>query len=298
MSQRQTVVVGIATAGRREQLTRTLRQLAQQHRLPDRLFVCPASQNDYDDSYEPARGPPVELVTAKRGLCSQRNAILTAASDADLIVFFDDDFYPAPDYLERLLALFEEMPDVVGATARPGHDGASSAGLSHEFALDALARLPPLPAGHNFVRTTYGGYGCNMTFRLDPIRRHALRFDESLPLYGWLEDIDFSQRIAKHGRIVNDARLRGVHLGTKAGRTSGVRLGYSQVANPIYMTRKGSMNFCYAAKHVAKNVASNVGKSLRPEPWVDRRGRLKGNAFALQDLILGRLHPQRCLELR
>ena len=34
--------------------------------------------------------------------------------------------------------------------------------------------------------------------------------------------------------------LRGVHLGNKRGRVSGLRFGYSQIANPIYLLQKGT----------------------------------------------------------
>src|SRR6202040_3955084 len=88
----------------------------------------------------------------------------------------------------------------------------------------------------------YGTYGCNMAFRLKPIVSHNVVFDDNLPLYGWQEDIDFSRRVLPYGRIVRSKSLRGVHLGIKLGRTSGVRFGYSQIANPIYLTRKGTMS--------------------------------------------------------
>jgi len=52
----------------------------------------------------------------------------------------------------------------------------------------------------------YGTYGCNMTFRLKPIRSNAILFDENLPLYGWQEDIDFSLRVGPYGRIVKSER--------------------------------------------------------------------------------------------
>jgi hypothetical protein len=45
------------------------------------------------------------------------------------------------------------------------------------------------------------------------------------------------------------------------------------------------------------NIAINLLRSLRAEPWVDRRGRLHGNARALTDLVLGRLDPRRILSL-
>lgn len=300
MSQSLSVVIGIATAARREQTGLTLRQIAAQRVLPERIYVCPASPEDFDDGATHGLACPVERVTARaRGLCAQRNAILERVA-ADVIVFFDDDFYPAADYLEHVQALFTAEPRVIIATNRPALDGATGPGVPHEEAVRALAALTDAPAMEGRaprLSRTYGGYGCNMAIRMAPVRTHGVRFDEDLPLYGWLEDIDFSRRLAPYGRIVNCPALRGVHLGTKRGRTSGVQLGYSQIANPLHMLKKRSMDVPYALKHMGRNLAKNVVRAPRPEPWVDRRGRLKGNALALLDLARGRLHPRRVLEL-
>lgn len=294
---RLNVAVAIATSGRRDQLSLTLDQLANLDRLPDRILVCPASSSDYDGSYAPARGPAPEFVTGPRGVCAQRNAIISKCENADLIVFFDDDFYPAPDYIERAVELFASKPDVAVATSYPLRDGATGPGLTHSEALETLGRSHAITIEASTILQTYGGYGCNMVVRAEHLRRHAMRFDERLPLYGWLEDIELSRRLARHGRIISCSALRGVHLGTKVGRTSGRRLGYSQVANPIYMVRKGSMTIDYAMRHVVRNVAANAARFVTPEAWVDRRGRLRGNLRALADLATGRLDPGRILQL-
>ena len=68
-----------------------------------------------------------------------------------------------------------------------------------------------------------------------------LRFDERLVLYGWQEDIDFTSQLRQRGRVVCVSNIRGVHLGLKAGRVSGERFGYSQVVNPVYLIRKGTV---------------------------------------------------------
>ncbi|MFZ4551242.1 MAG: glycosyltransferase family 2 protein [Aquabacterium sp.] len=283
------IVVGIATAGRREQMPRTLAQLAMLSRQPDRVIVCPATPQDFDQSILPPLPFDVEVVCGPKGLTRQRNVILDACRDEDIILFIDDDFYPASDYLSQIDKLFAAHADVVVATNQPVADGATGPGYSHDQALQILADSHPVSDG--FSSDTYGGYGCNMSFRLSVVRQHALRFDENLPLYGWLEDIDFSRRVAPYGRIVNYSGLRGVHLATKAGRTSGLKLGYSQIVNPYYMIRKGSLSFSYGFKHMFKNMAKNLLRSLWQEPWVDRRGRLKGNLFGLIDIAKGRAHP-------
>jgi hypothetical protein len=91
--------------------------------------------------------------------------------------------------------------------------------------------------------------------------------------------------------------LRGVHLGAKGGRTSGVRFGYSQIANPVYLVRKGTVSGRFAWSLMGRNLVANLAKSLWPEPWIDRKGRLKGNILGLIDWALGRISPMRILQL-
>jgi len=117
------IIVGIATAGRREQLTLTLKQLRRQHRRPDAVVVCPATLEDCDDQAYATLPFPVKVVHGPRGLPAQRNRIVDACSDADVIIFFDDDFYPYPDYLAEVEWLITSQPDVVIATGHVLADG-------------------------------------------------------------------------------------------------------------------------------------------------------------------------------
>lgn len=291
------IAVGIPTAGRPAQLNRTLLHLTKQTRKPDRIFVCPATEADYDASGAESLGLDVRVVAGVRGLSVQRNAIVRACASEELLVFFDDDFYPAADYLERAEDLFRNNPEIVVATNHPALDGATSRGVTHEEALRAIARMESNPDPVKPVTETYAGYGCNMVVRLATVREHGVLFDENLPLYSWLEDVDFSRQLARYGRVVKYPALRGVHLGNKGGRTSGVRFGYSQIANPLYMFRKGSMNLPYALKQVGRNLMKNTFMVLWPEPWVDRAGRVRGNWIALSHLVTGKLHPLRVKEL-
>lgn len=293
---RLNIAVGIATSGRRKILSRTLDLISQQTRLPDSLVICPAVSEDMDpESIE--RFPFSTAVRlGRRGLTAQRNVILSVAGDADIIVFFDDDFFPQADYLAEVEKIFVLNTDVVAVTGRPMRDGANGPGLSAEDALAMIftdVRKPTNLA----ISKTYGTYGCNMAFRMSPIRQHGLLFDEDLPLYGWQEDIDFSRRLSPFGRIIESNSLCGVHLGAKGGRTSGVRVGYSQIANPIYLIRKGTVSIAFGWSLMWRNVLANLAKSISSEPWVDRRGRLRGNCLALIDLVLGRISPQRILHL-
>ncbi len=171
-------------------------------------------------------------------------------------------------------------------------DGANGPGIDFETAEALLAEAAPSTEP---LLSRRGLYGCNMVFRAAAVS--GLRFDENLPLYGWQEDIDFSHWAGRRGRLVRSAALAGVHMGEKAGRSSGKRFGYSQIANPLYLLKKRSMPRDRALRLMRNNLISNLILSVLPEPYVDRRGRLLGNLLALVDLARGRLDPRRILDL-
>lgn len=132
----------------------------------------------------------------------------------------------------------------------PIADGINGRGISPNEARKLIAATPGIDRGP--IPADYGTYGWNMVCRLWPVREQGLAFDEALPMYGWQEDIDFSRQLAPFGRIVRAGALTGVHLGAKNGRPSGVRFGYSHVANPIYLIRKGTLSLSFGGKTMLK----------------------------------------------
>jgi GT2 family glycosyltransferase len=184
----------------------------------------------------------------------------------------------------------------VVATGTVIADGAKGPGISVEQGRAILA-ADTLPSDPLAVAPHFNGYGCNMAFRMAPIRQHALRFDEALPAYAWYEDIDFSRRLLPHGSILRLAGARGVHLGAKIGRQPGRRLGYSQVVNSVYLARKGSYPWSHALRSIGRHLLANAVKSLRPEPEVDRWGRFQGNLRGLWHVLTGQAHPGRIVEM-
>lgn len=286
-----TVVVGIPSSGRRDIISAVVPNLAHQARKPDQLVICAPTSDDVDMAELASLPFPVQFLKSERGLCRQRNAIIDAVPNADIILFLDDDFLLAPSYVAEVERLFLRNPDVDVMTGTVLADGATGPGLSVDEGL-AVLREAPAPTENHSIRETYTGYGCNMAVRMSTVHICRLRFDEELPLYGWLEDVDFSRAVARFGRVVASPRLLGVHLGTKTGRMTGLRLGYSQVANPIYLLSRRRLTLRHALLQMTSNLASNIIKVWRPEPWVDRQGRLKGNFLAIADFVRGRLSPQ------
>ncbi|MFJ6325226.1 MULTISPECIES: glycosyltransferase family 2 protein [unclassified Rhizobium] len=292
------IVVGIATTGRREVLRETLEQIERQDRRPDRILVCPVADGDVDWDHAARLAVPVEHVVGPQGSSAQRNAIFDAAGDSDLIVFFDDDFLPADRFLAETERLFLQNPDIIAATGHVLADGIRGSGINLPEAFSILASDTAPEEGKAPVAPIKNLYGCNMAFRFATIMRIGARFDENLPLYGWHEDIDFSGQLAGEGRIVLADALRGVHRGVKRGRTSGLKFGYSQIANSVYVARKGTMGWPRALRFAIGNTCANIIGSMRPQGLVDRRGRLRGNLLALKDLLCGKIDPKRILSLR
>lgn len=284
------MAVGFATAGRPAVITQTLLRLRQQSRKPDAVIISAPALSDVGEL--PSCDGELQVLLGTSGLTRQRNAILRALPDHDLVVFFDDDFLPHPDYLAQVEQVFGGRPKVVAATGRVLADGITGPGYSFAEA-DAILEAAADPRAKKPVEDVYSAYGCNMAYRLSTLRRGGIDFDESLPLYGWLEDVDFSRRVAAQGSIVKVHAAMGVHLGVKGGRQSGRRLGYSQIANPVYLVRKGTFSWTRASWLMLRNIGMNCVRSLRPEPHIDRPGRVVGNARALLDLCRGKLDPAR-----
>jgi hypothetical protein len=76
-----------------------------------------------------------------------------------------------------------------------------------------------------------------------------------------------------------------------------LKFGYSQIVNPVYLVRKGTMPAQFAAKLIAHNVVANHLKMWKPEPWIDRWGRTKGNWLALAHVLTNRADPRHVLKL-
>jgi hypothetical protein len=134
-----------------------------------------------------------------------------------------------------------------------------------------------------------------MAFRAKDIEN--ITFDERLALYGWLEDRDFSSRAATRAGMISTDLLWGVHLGSKRGRTSGLRYGYSQVVNPWYLMKKGSMGHFEAFTYIARGFSRNALGFVFRNSTVDRPGRFKGNLIGLKDVINGSWAPEKITEL-
>lgn len=288
------VAVIIATVGRPVEAARWVAHCAAQTLAPSELVYSVARAGDLPEGFTESS---CRVIVGRGGLTIQRNAGMAALkTDPDIIAFFDDDYVPSRYCLEGIVRAFQAQPDLVAASGLLLADGINSAGIPHD---DARRMVDQFDQRHQWDDPQFsplaGAYGCNMAYRASAIAGE--QFDERLPLYGWQEDVDFSRRVAQRGMMATTNLFAGVHQGTKGGRTSGRKLGYSQIANIVYLLKKGTMPKSKGMSLIVRNMLANHGKVLHPEPWVDRKGRVIGNWLALLDVAKGNAKPERILDM-
>lgn len=294
-SRRLSIAVVIASLGRPGNVATLLDRLAAQSLLPDQVVLSMESPADAPAEAEHPFG--LTHIFGPRGSCQQRNRGLgSLPPDTDIVVFLDDDYVPSRFAIAGIAKLFSAFPEIAGASGRLLADGISGPGIDFDAAIAMVEEEDArgMPASIAVFDPGPGLYGCNMAYRMSMIP--GIRFDENLPLYGWQEDIDFGGQIS--GRLIYTDAFHGVHCGEKRGRDrNGRRLGYSQIANPWYLKRKGTMPAAFAHRLMLRSLAANHARALRPEAWIDRKGRVAGNWLAIRDILLGRADPRRILEI-
>jgi GT2 family glycosyltransferase len=282
----------IATKGRPRAMSRLLKLLERQTLPPSIVLVSASDQADVERGIVSRLN--LEFIFGSAGSCTQRNRGLDKIrSECDVVIFFDDDFVPSSDWIEQCTRIFDSDSGVVGVSGVLIRDGAKMEEIAWEEANSLIEE--GAPPGSPALFDCKDLYGCNMAFRMRAIGES--RFDERLVLYGWMEDADFSRTVGRKGRLIKSGAMLGVHLGIKAGRISEKRYGYSQVVNPWYLHKKGSLTAMEASSHIMRPLLMNAAKALRPEKHIDRRGRFGGNIIGLGHLLVGHCRPEGAGEL-
>jgi GT2 family glycosyltransferase len=290
------IAVVVATHGRGDLLRHLLHRLQLQYRAPDIVCISGVDESDVQGARR-VSGLPLRIVFGPMGLTAQRNTgVRCVIGEADAVVFFDDDFLPSRTWLQRLEVVLDQHPQILGIMGNTLADGGSCASIDLAHAERLICEYDTGTAQPtNEVAPIAKLYGCNMAYRASLFGR--LQFDEGLPLHGWLEDSDFSYRVRALGPIATARDLWGVHLGWKNGKISDVRLGVSQVVNPLYLYFKGSLPLRDTTRLLLRPLLKNIIKVFSPEPSIDRRGRLWGNVLGLKYVLCGRVDPAAILEV-
>jgi glycosyltransferase involved in cell wall biosynthesis len=203
--------------------------------------------------YLASRHEPKYLVKFYRtpaGMTRQRN-IAVDHTDGDFSIFLDDDVELFPDYLEKVVSLFQRDPhiaalngfDVNAAKFRKGRK------LGKRKSLYRLLGLLPdvgparyLPWGHGTPHFDYpdrGGFeevdlliGHNMAFRTALLKEYRFaEFFEDYPTYVLYDDQDICLRLRKQYKLAlsYDARLK--HNIAPSGRPPQKHYGFQAFFN-------------------------------------------------------------------
>jgi hypothetical protein len=237
-------------------------------------------------------GPP--------GLTVQRNRALDAIPpEAEIVVFFDDDFVPSRKWIEHAQTFFVAHCDAVCVTGHVLAEGNKTGGIAWRDGLAMVENADKTNRTIQFVARVVPNrspYGCNMAFRWPLVKE--LRFDERLPLHGWLEDRDFGVRAMSGNRTGywTDS-LWGVHLGSRSSRVSQTRFGYAQIVNPWYLMKKGAMTTRETATFIGQGLVFNMIRLVIYDPHANRLSRLRGNFQGIADILTGRWRPERVTDI-
>lgn len=106
------VGICIATHNRREDLTRTLREIARLVPPPAEIIIAADGCRDGTPEFVAKEYPAIRLIThtEARGSISSRNE-MAAVCTSDIFLSLDDDSYPIEaDFISRVASLFDENP--------------------------------------------------------------------------------------------------------------------------------------------------------------------------------------------
>ncbi|MEN6561028.1 MAG: glycosyltransferase [Acidobacteriota bacterium] len=285
----------VATKDRPDELRRLWASLLAQSRPPDEVVIVDASARPSPPAGPGGGRPEQRFIRSSIASASrQRNLGLGAVGpDVDLVGFLDDDAVLEPGAVEAMLRFWSQAgPDVAGAAFNManhpplGLPGLKRAPLAERLGfysrrggkvtasgfqtmigpVDADAWADWLPSGASVWRRAV-------------FSRH--RFDEWFEGYSYLEDLDFSYRVGKTGRLAVVAAARYLHLPAAGGRGGGCEFGVREALNRVRFVRKNpelSLVRCRAAltARMLMSVAAGI-REFRPA----HLARAWGNAVGL-----------------
>lgn len=247
------VSIVLCTYRRADSAMRFLASVASQARPVDEVIIVDASPDTATEramaEWRGARRVSYWRVEDPlRGLTRQRNFGLSHVS-CDIVAFFDDDVVLAPTCVEEMSRPLRQSADIAGV-------GCFAETWSKPTALWRTRRALRIVSGLEPGRYTRSGMsvpwrfhepttevvegdwlpGCAMMARTADASE--LRFDEALSGYAQGEDLEFSLRLRKRGRVVIAGAAQCQHFHAPAGRPDAFKLGQMEIWNRYRIWRR------------------------------------------------------------
>lgn len=274
-SLREGLSIIVCTHKRPASVRRFLDSLSTQGGRADLLVIVDASPDDLTERAVRAHAG-VERLTRSllyarvsgplKGLTRQRNFAMRWI-DTDLVAFFDDDTVLLPGCCTEMERAHRSYGDAaVGVGAVLENEIRAPDGLWRVRRL--LGLVPTLEPGRycrsgmstpwDFLEPTgrwvEGDWlpGCAMMWKTAVVRE--IGFNEGFAGYANGEDLEFSLKALRKGRLVVAGGARALHLHETAGRPDSFQMGYRTVANAYEIhrrcladrTRRDAAYFAYA----------------------------------------------------
>lgn len=202
-----------------------------------------------DQSPEPFATARAAVRTCHRpdlnGLPAARNALLHS-SDAEVVVFLDDDTDLAPDFASALAACIARWPEAAGwgpvLETRP-----RAVRRQHRLVHLGCFHDPRRLTGARIDAPTAALFGACFAVRRELAL--AVGFDARRPGYALGEDLDFCARVAQHVGRAQPFRfcrdLKAIHRSDGANRADPVKRGRGKAEFLIWFARRhGGRNPC------------------------------------------------------
>jgi GT2 family glycosyltransferase len=281
----------VATKNRPKELSTLLMPtLLAQTRAPEQIIIVDQSSGDStkkviescEESIGNGRSSTPQILylyeTHHRGAASARNSAIERA-ETDILVFLDDDVLLDPDFLQELLAVYEQYPNAGGVS------GVVTNYSRPSFPLRTMRRLFWIGPFHDERQPIYWNaesLRAHKPFRVRKfgggvmsVKRTALngdRFDDCYRGAG-AEDVDLSWRLSERHLLLITPRARLVHVRTDTGRAQDHWLRYDALSNYYLYRRLWSTTVwngaCFAWLNLGYAVLATVA-SLRRfslDPW-------------------------------
>jgi GT2 family glycosyltransferase len=308
------VALVMCTYKRAGSLKGFLGSLGEQSLVPHRLIIVDASPDEETERL--VRGWSAEKPLARlllyfrvtgplRGLTRQRNFGVRWV-DTDLIVFFDDDVVLRPGCLSEMESVHRRLKvnvAGVGGYMEGSFQPTNRLWRTRRF-LGIVSDLRPgsyqrsgmsvpwsfLPPTEGVVEGDWLPGGATM-WKTSVVRETG--FSETFEGYAQGEDLDFSLRARRKGKLVLAGAARFLHLVDQGGRPSHQKMGYMAVYNRFQIQRRGLENrttldvawFVYAWGLDTLMLARNFFFPRRVVPTLLQVG---GRLRAGMDLLRGR----------
>ena len=232
--QHRSVSIIIPTKNRPGDLEAAIESVLRQTVMPEELVIIDQSETDESagrvssllTGHDGVIVPKLRYLrdTQISGLAQARNRSMQIAT-CEIWVFLDDDVYLEPQFLQELLAVYDDHPNATGVSGIITNYEAPARIFRYWSALfvrgpffddrqpiywnaQLLQRCTP-------IRVSRLGGGL-MSFRADRVRN--VRFDENLRGVSDGEDVDFTTRLGSDSELFIAPRARLVHNQSPIGR--------------------------------------------------------------------------------